>query len=134
YSHWISCLAVFAFLAVILAGLGSLMIMDSDPLWHIAAGDWILQHRIIPEFDPWSFTSGDYPWLNYSWLWEILFSALRPHAGWHSLVALNAIIIAATGAIMYAAALTRSRDGIASFIAIVLALTMIDPHLRPLQV
>ena len=48
------------FIAVLLlpAALGSSLTIfnDGDVSWHIATGEWILDHRTIPHVDPFSFT------------------------------------------------------------------------------
>src|SRR6202012_259691 len=44
--------------------------------WHLAAGDLIRQQGAVPPHDPWSFTAATQPWLNLSWLWDVLASAL----------------------------------------------------------
>jgi hypothetical protein len=133
YALWLSCFAIFAVLGAGIATLGSGMIIDSDPLWHIAAGDLIRQSG-IPFSDPWSFTAGDYRWLNISWAWDSIMSALVAHGGWHSALAVNAIIMALAFTLIYANCLLRSKNGIASMLTVILALLMIDPHFRPLQV
>lgn len=43
---------------------------DPDTAWHIKAGQFILQNKMIPYTDPWSFTS-DQEWYLLSWLWDI---------------------------------------------------------------
>jgi hypothetical protein len=48
--------------------------------WHLAAGDLIRQQGSIPLHDPWSFTSGETPWINLSWLWDVFASVLFQHA------------------------------------------------------
>lgn len=56
--------------------------------WHLAAGDLIRAQGGIPSHDPWSFTAGDQPWFNLSWLWDVLASALFQHAGFGGLLLL----------------------------------------------
>ncbi|HVW75939.1 MAG TPA: hypothetical protein VHC39_20040 [Rhizomicrobium sp.] len=59
--------------------------------WHLAAGDWIRDHGRLPLHDPWSFTAGDKPWLNLSWLWDVLASVIFQHAGLGGLLSLTVI-------------------------------------------
>lgn len=110
------------------------MIMDSDPLWHLAAGDYIREHDAIPMSDPWSFTAGDYRWLNISWAWDVAYSYLYENGGWNAAVVFNAIIISLTFTLVYAHCLLRTKNGIASFLTTIAALSLIDLHLRPLQI
>ncbi len=60
---------------------GQLPFDDPDAPWHIAAGDWILAHHSIPHTDPFSYTAGNTPWYNISWLWDIALSAATSSAG-----------------------------------------------------
>src|SRR3954470_10961426 len=41
---------------------------DGDVSWHIATGQWILQHGAIPRTDPFSFTWAGKPWVPIEWL------------------------------------------------------------------
>ena len=56
--------------------------------WHLAAGDLIRAQGGIPAHDPWSFTAGAKPWINLSWLWDVLASFLFQKAGFGGLVLL----------------------------------------------
>lgn len=130
----VSSCGVFLLAALALATLGASMFGDADPFWHIAAGDLIRATRAIPDSDPWSFTAGDYRWLNISWLWDALMSLARERLGWHGAVAINAVTVALTLTLVYANCALRCRDGIAAFLATLGAMTLLDLYLRPLQV
>ena len=45
---------------------------DSDTLWQITTGEWILDHHTVPATDPFSFTAGDRHWYAHEWLAETL--------------------------------------------------------------
>jgi hypothetical protein len=47
---------------------------DSDTLWHIKAGEWILSHRTFPTFDTFSWTVPGAPWTAHEWLFELALS------------------------------------------------------------
>src|SRR5271157_2209846 len=49
---------------------------DPDIWWHIRTGDWIFQHGSLPHFDVFSYTTYGKPWVEYSWLFDILISKL----------------------------------------------------------
>lgn len=134
YSFWIQGVVFFIACTVLLAGGGYNMILDGDPLWHVAAGDLIRSQGNIPLTDPWSFTAGDYRWLNVSWLWDSAFSYIVEKLGWSGASAVNSIIIAAVLAITYTHCLLRSGNGIASFLTIILLFMMFHLHLRPVHV
>jgi hypothetical protein len=60
---------------------GNAVFGNPDTAWHIATGDWILAHKTIPALDPWSYTAKLTPWLNTSWLWDVLISAVLSNGG-----------------------------------------------------
>jgi nitrite reductase (NO-forming) len=41
---------------------------DGDVSWHIATGQWILDHRAIPVTDPFSFTWAGKPWVAFEFV------------------------------------------------------------------
>ncbi len=61
--------------------VGSPILQDNDIGWHIAAGDLIRAQGSLPEYNTWSFTSGDQVWYNLSWLWDIVLSFVDSKAG-----------------------------------------------------
>lgn len=63
-----------------------LLLGHYDLGWHLAAGDLIRDRGSIPLQDPWSFTLGDKRWLNLSWLWDVMSSAIRQYLGLTGLV------------------------------------------------
>ena len=128
-----SCLVFLAFVGIMLAD-GYNMFNDSDPLLHIAAGELIRETGSLPLTDPWSFTAGDYRWLNVAWLWDVAMSWMQDHFGWHGAAAANIVIVALTLALTYANCVLRSNNGIASILAVILLFVLVTLYLRPLQV
>ena len=52
---------------------------DGDVSWHVASGRWIIDHRLVPASDPFSFTMPGHPWVAQEWLSDVL-SALSMQA------------------------------------------------------
>lgn len=67
---------------------------ESDPAWHLAAGDYIRQNG-IPQSDPWAFTSGGVPWYNLSWGFDVFISYCHGLFGFAGLYLLMPIILTA---------------------------------------
>jgi hypothetical protein len=69
-----------AALAILFAGVGTacfvtkLSVLDLDVWWHLAAGDWIVQHHAVPHVGILSRTAADRSWMAYSWGYEVLLS------------------------------------------------------------
>jgi hypothetical protein len=58
------------------------LLRDSDIYWHIVVGRWIIDHRAVPHFDPFSFTMHGAPWITSAWLSEVLYFAAFNSIGW----------------------------------------------------
>jgi hypothetical protein len=128
-----ACL-IYLFFALNLTGLGAAMFTDTDPLWHVAAGDLIREMHAIPRYDTWSYTAGEYRWLNISWAWDTAMSALKSALGWHVLLAVNAITIALIIATLFFHCLLRSGRAVPALLATFSAITLLSLSLRPLQI
>lgn len=60
-------------------------LLDSDTLWHLKTGDWIIEKNAIPQSDPFSWSIPDAPWVAYEWLFEVLlswFASIGPVGIW----------------------------------------------------
>lgn len=82
------------------AALGSstTIFNDGDVSWHIAAGQWILDHSAIPRSDPFSFTHAGQPWVPIEWLAEVVMAGAYRMAGYSGIAALvTAALIALHG-------------------------------------
>jgi len=66
-----------------------LLLSHFDLGWHLAAGDLIRSQRGVPGYDPWSFTAGSQPWVNLSWLWDVLASWVFQHTHFAGLLLLT---------------------------------------------
>jgi len=74
---------------------------DGDVSWHIATGQWILDHRAIPHADPFSFTRLGAPWVPIEWLSEVIYAlAYRLH-GYAGVAALVTAALIALHAVIF---------------------------------
>ena len=79
---------------------GKALLNDGDTYWHIAVGQWILDHGALPRVDIYSFTKQGEPWISTSWLAQILFAKACDWAGWSGPVVLASVASAATFALL----------------------------------
>jgi hypothetical protein len=96
-------LPIFIAVLLIPAVLGSAKTIfnDGDVSWHIATGQWILDHRVIPHTDPFSFTWAGKPWIPIEWLSEVFYaSAYRLH-GYSGVAALVTAALIGLHAVVY---------------------------------
>ncbi|MEA3352174.1 MAG: hypothetical protein U9Q82_16340 [Chloroflexota bacterium] len=71
---WITFLAVFA--------MAARVSVDTDTWWHLRAGQWIWEHRTVPQQDHFSYTRAGEAWQYPGWLVEVpmygIYQALGP--------------------------------------------------------
>jgi len=67
--------------------------VDSDTFWHLRAGTWMLDHGRLLNFEAFSHTRLNAPWINHSWLTEIPMAALYRAFGYAGLNLATAFII-----------------------------------------
>ena len=72
-----------------------------DGYWCIAAGDWVLDHRALPDADPFSYVSQKRPWILHMPAFQIGAAWLARHAGIVSVMIACTIAIAAAAAIAW---------------------------------
>lgn len=74
---------------------------DGDTSWHLALGQWIVQHGQIPSADPFSFTAAGKPWVAMEWLSDLIFTAAYRAAGYAGLATLVAAALMALHGIVF---------------------------------
>jgi hypothetical protein len=107
---------------------GNRLLIDPDTMWQVTIGQWILDHRAVPETDVYSFTMRGQPWISTQWLAQVLYAKAYAAAGWSGPVVLAATAIAATFALLTRFLGKRlSESTTLVFVAAALALTV--PHM-----
>ena len=94
---------------------------DGDTYWHLAAGEWIIRHRSVPDVDVFSHTRAGAPWVAHEWLSEVIMAAAFLAGGWSGLAVLFALI-GATTAYLLVRRLAASLSGLGLALAALLGL------------
>ena len=84
---------------LIFLSVGEIMLRDSDTLWQIRIGQWIVAQGAVPYTDVHTFTRFGEPWMSSSWLAQVLYALSYASMGWAGPVILTALAIGATVAI-----------------------------------
>ena len=50
---------------------GNRLLIDPDTMWQVTVGQWIIDHRAVPETDVYSFTMRGQPWISTQWLAQV---------------------------------------------------------------
>jgi hypothetical protein len=116
------------------AALGSSQTVfnDGDVSWHIATGQWILQHHAIPRTDPFSFTWAGKPWVPIEWLAEVIYASVYNLAGYSGVGALVTAVLMALNAIVFFNAVRWTRFGLLVLVAmnlVLIPMMLARPHL-----
>lgn len=113
---------------VLLMVLGSRLLADPDSYSHIALGRWIIEHRSVPNGDPFSFTMPGVHWVAFEWLSQVAYAAALSVAGWPGVVALAAAAAAAAFGLL-TKFLLRQWQPVPTLIAVLAALVLVSPHM-----
>ena len=84
---------------LIFLSIGGILLRDSDTLWQIRIGQWIVEHGAMPYTDVHSFTRPGEPWMSSSWLSQVLYAVSYGSLDWAGPVILTSLAIGATVAI-----------------------------------
>ena len=113
---------------VLLIAAGNRLLNDPDTMWHVTVGQWILDHRAVPETDVYSFTMRGQPWNSMNWLAQVLYAKAFSLFGWSGPVVLAAAASAATFALL-TKLLSRHLNETTTTVFVVAALALTAPHL-----
>lgn len=113
--------------AVMLAA-GNRLLHDPDAYWQIAVGQWMVDHRAVPWTDTFSFTMQGQPWLSTQWLAQVIYGQFYAWFGWAGPVALAALAIAMTYALL-TRFLVRYLADVPVMILLPVSFLMALPHL-----
>ena len=84
---------------LIFLSMGEILLRDSDTLWQIRIGRWIVENGAMPYTDVHSFTRLGEPWMSSSWLSQVLYAVSYQSLDWAGPVILTSLAIGATVAI-----------------------------------
>ena len=73
---------------------------ESDSLWHLKTGEWIVLHGKIPRADVFSSTVAGKPWLDWEWLFQVAIYAVYAVGSFNGLVLAKAVLVALTAVLL----------------------------------
>jgi len=121
-------LALGLVIFVCLANTNGLPLLgDPDSHWHIAVGNWILEHGSVPRVDVYSFTFAGKPWIAKEWLSQVLLAGAYDLGGWGGVVALCAAAFGVTFAVMLRVLLGEIRP-LPALLFTAAGITMVAAH------
>ncbi|UFZ03890.1 hypothetical protein LQG66_32625 [Bradyrhizobium ontarionense] len=127
-AHGLLPLWVGAGVYALLLIAGNRLLNDPDTLWQITVGQWIIDHRAVPEVDVYSFTMRGAPWMSTQWLAQVAYAGAHALAGWTGPVVLAASAIALAFA-LFARLFGRHLRDSTTLVFVVAAFLLCLPHL-----
>jgi|tagenome__1003787_1003787.scaffolds.fasta_scaffold20950593_2 hypothetical protein len=129
-----SILPLFVAVLLIPAALGSskTIFNDGDVSWHIATGQWILDHHELPHTDPFSYTWAGKPWIPIEWLAEVIYASAYRLAGYGGVAAVVTAALIGLHAIVYLNATRWLRLALLPIVAmdfVLIPMMFARPHL-----
>ncbi|HLP41179.1 MAG TPA: hypothetical protein VK465_06700 [Fibrobacteria bacterium] len=70
---------------------------DTDVWWHLAAGEWMADHKTFLRVDPFSASALGRPWIDLHWGFQLLSLALWTSGGAAALIAGKCLLVALAG-------------------------------------
>lgn len=128
-----STLSTFA-LAALAATMASTVLFapqvlgDGDSWWHLATGQWMLDHGRIPDRDVFSYTMAGRPWIAQEWLSQLLMAVAYRAGGWSGVMILFALAVSLT-VMLLGRHLGRWLEGLALVLAVAIAMALLAPSL-----
>lgn len=101
----------------------------SDLWWHIAGGRWMVENGTLWVGDPFSFTAAGKPWLNDSWLSDVLLHFWTQSLGLETLAYWKWALLILTWLVLLRVAWRLSGDPTSSVLALLLGLGVAAPFL-----
>ncbi len=113
---------LIAILFALLFAMAVRVPLDTDTWWHLRSADFILSTHTIPPVDPFSLTRGGQPWIDQSWLAQIVMLGFYRLLGGNIGLALYTAILATAGmACVFAA--SEGNVYLRAFVAVLAATT-----------
>jgi hypothetical protein len=109
--------ATIGLLLLVLFALSITPIRSYDYFWHLATGHWILDHRSLPETDPFTLSSDDTRWVDGAWLFQVGAALVDDTFGSTGTSLARGLCVALIFAAGFAVVLRRSDPTIALLVA-----------------
>ncbi len=107
---------------------GRMLLADCDTGFHIKAGEFILDTRSIPKYDPFSLFSPPMPWPTHEWLSDVIMASIARISGLSGVVLFFIFVISATYSILFRVLRANKGNILVDIVLIVLVLVSSQMH------
>jgi len=95
-------------------------IADTDLWWHLRNAQYMLAHRSFPTTDTYSFTAAGSPWIDHSWLSEVIYYSAYRTLGLRGVFVIFTLAIATLTIVTFFLCMKRTRDPFAAGVMTIL--------------
>jgi len=74
---------------------------DPDTPWHLATGQWIIQHLHVPRHDVFSWSMHGKPWVTQEWGFEVCLAVMKNLLGFTGIWLFVVVLLALTVVVLY---------------------------------
>lgn len=127
----LSDLVFFAVSVSVLVSGGQMLSIDSDLGRHITIGNYILDHRVVPTQDLFSYTLTGVSRPPYEWLSQVAFAISHRLLGLDGVILLTAILISASMLVVFRHSIYRSGSPLVALFVIFLVAAATSLHWLP---
>jgi len=112
-------------------------IADPDFFWHLKTGQWILEHRELPEIDPFSLAPPPIDNLRASfiltsyWFSQVIYASLFALGGWWGIVLLRVALVGVIGALFASRVDLRQPAKVCLLLLVTVQILEVYPLERP---
>jgi len=101
---------------------------DPDTYLHVAAGNWMLAHKVLPSQDPFSWSMAGARWVVHEWLAEIVMAVVQGWLGWAGLALATALSFALAMGLLARSVLSRLAP-LPGVLVVFLSIMLMEWHL-----
>lgn len=120
-------LVVFGLVVPVILGSSLTIFNDGDVRWHIAAGQWMIEHLAVPRSDPFSFTFAGQPWMAFEWGSQLVYAGAYRLAGFGGVAA----VVTAALVALHVLVVTQARRWVGP-VGIAITIILLDLVLIPM--
>jgi len=111
--------ALTGLLFAVLLAISITPIRSYDYFWHLATGHWILDHKALPETDPFSVSSDQVRWIDGEWLFQMTAAGVDRLGGTTATSIVRGACVALVFLIGFVAMARRADPGVSLFVTAV---------------
>lgn len=108
--------------------------LDNPDIWlHIKTGEYALEHKAVPQVDPFSHTLMQTPWINHSWLPQVFYYFVFKNIGTNGLLLFSSILVSIAFLVLFLTIYQKRKDmlTLATLLSAIAIVSQVRLNIRP---